>query len=96
MRAADKWMSIASAVFLVGYLGSALYAGVSPSNDPQRGMAQGFILFVMLVLLLAGGALWFAVTRNHPWLLRTVFALSAFPALSLIAQQIYLLVHRAQ
>jgi hypothetical protein len=96
LRAADKWMSIASAVLLVVYFALALYAGASPSNDPQRGMAQGFIILVSLLLLSIGGVLWFAVVRNHPWLLRTVFAFTVFPALSFIAQQIFLLAHRAQ
>jgi len=89
-------MSMASAVLLAIYFSLALYAGASPSNDPQRGMAQGFIIFVALVLLLVGGALWFAVVRNHPWLLRIIFALSVFPALGLTAQRIFLLLHRVQ
>ena len=89
-------MSIASAVLLAAYFVFALYAGASPSNDPQRGIAQGFIIMVALLLFSVGGVLWFAVARNHPWLLRTVFALTVFPALSFVAQQIFLLVHRAQ
>lgn len=96
LRAADKSMSIASAILLAGYVALALFAGASPSNDPQRGMAQGFIILVTLLLLSVGGVLWFAVARNHPWLLRTVFVFTVFPALSLIAQQIFLLVHHAQ
>jgi hypothetical protein len=96
LRTADKWISIASAVLLAVYFVFALYAGASPSNDPQRGMAQGFIIFVALLLLSVGGVLWFAVVRNHPWLLRIVFAFTVFPALSLIAQQIFLFVRRAQ
>jgi len=44
-------MSIASAVLLAIYFLIALYAGISPSNDPQRGMAQGFIIFAAVVLL---------------------------------------------
>jgi len=89
-------MGTASAVLLAVYFVFALYAGASPSNDPQQGMAQGFIILVALLLLSIGGVLWFAVARNHPWLLRTVFAFTVFPAVSLIAQQIFLLVHRAQ
>ena len=89
-------MSIASAVLLSAYFVFALYAGASPSNDPQQGMAQGFIILVALVLLSVGGVLWFAVARNHRWLLRTVFAFTVFPTLSFIAQQLYLLVRRAQ
>jgi hypothetical protein len=58
LRAADKWMSIASAVLLAAYFVFALYAGASPSNDPQRRMAQGFIIFVALLLVAVGGVLW--------------------------------------
>lgn len=87
LRTPDKWMAIASALLLVGYFAFALYAMSSPSNDPQRGMAQGFIIFVALVLLLLAGVLWFGVARNHPWVVRIVFAVTIFPALSQIAQE---------
>jgi heme/copper-type cytochrome/quinol oxidase subunit 3 len=89
-------MGIASAVLLAAYFVVALYAGASPSNDPQQGMAQGFIILVAFLLLSVGGLIWFAVARNHPWLLRIVFAFTVFPALSFIAQQIFLLIHHAQ
>jgi len=96
LRTTDRWMSIASAVLLAIYFLVALYAGISPSNDPQRGMAQGFIIFAAVVLLAIGGLLWFAVARNHAWLLRTVFGFTVFPAISYTAQQVFLLIHRAQ
>jgi hypothetical protein len=64
-------------------------------NDPQQGMAQGFITLVALILLLFGGALWFGVARQHPWVVRIVFAITIFPALSQIAQEIYLLMRHA-
>ena len=96
LRTPDKWMSIASAVLLTGYFLFALYAMFSPSNDPQQGMAQGFIIFVGLVLLSLGGALWFGVARRHPWVVRIIFAVSIFPALSQTAQEIFLLVHRGR
>jgi pimeloyl-ACP methyl ester carboxylesterase len=64
--------------------------------NPQQAMAQGFIILVGLVLLSLGGALWFGVARKHPWMVRTVFALSIFPVLSQTAQAIFLLVHRGQ
>ena len=96
LRTPDRWMSIVSAVLLAGYFLFAMYALSSPSNDPQQGMAQGFIIFVGLVLLSLGGALWFGVARKHPWMVRTVFTLSVFPALSQSAQEIFLLVHRGQ
>ncbi len=96
LRTPDKWMSTVSAVLLAGYFAFALYALSSPSNDPQRGMAQGFITLVALVLLSLGGALWFGVARKHPWVVRIVFAVTIFPALSQIAQEIFLLVHHGQ
>ena len=92
LRTPDRWMAIASALLLAGYFAFALYAMASPSNDPQRGMAQGFIILVALVFLLLAGLLWFGVARNHPWVVRITFAVSVFPALSLIAQEIFLVV----
>ena len=85
-------MAIASALLLAGYFAFALYAMASPSNDPQRGMSQGFIIFIAFILLLVAGVLWFGVARNHPWVVRIVFAVTVFPALSQIAQEIFLLV----
>lgn len=68
----------------------------SPSDVPQQGMAQGFIILVALVLMSLGGALWFGVARRRPWLVRVVSVLVILPALSQIAQEIFLLVHRGQ
>lgn len=96
LRTPDRWMSRISAVFLVGYFAVAVYAFLSPSSDPQRGMAEGFIIFVALILLFFGGVLWFGVVRNHPWVVRIIFVVTALPAISLIAHEIFLLVHRAQ
>ena len=81
---------------LAGYFAFALYTMSSPSSDPQRGMAQGFIIFVALVLLLLAGLLWFGVARNHPWAVRIAFAVAVFPALSQIAQEIFLVARRGQ
>ena len=96
LRAPDRWMAIASALLLAGYFAYALYAMASPSDDPQRGMAQGFIILVALALLSLAGLLWFGVARNHPWMVRIVFAVAVFPALSLIAQEIFLVVRRGR
>jgi len=89
-------MGAIAAVLLAAYFGLALFAGFSPSNDPQRGMAQGFIIFVALVLLMLAALLYLGIVRRRPWLIRSVFALTVVPALSLIAQETYLLVHRAR
>jgi hypothetical protein len=89
-RTPDGWMTLVSAVLLVVYFALAVDALLSPSSDPQGGMAQGFIILVAVVLLLFAGALWFGMARNHPWLVRVVFAITIFPALSQTAQEIYL------
>jgi len=89
-------MSIATALLLAAYFAAALYAGGSASNDPQRGMAQGFIIFVAVLLVAVGAVLRFAVVRNRPWLLRIIFAFTVLPTLSLTAQYLYLLAHRAR
>jgi len=89
-------MSIATVILLVGYFALAVHALMSPSDDPQRGMANGFIIFVALILLTFGAALWFGVVRNHPWLIRSVFVVTVLPSISQIAQMIYLFLHHAQ
>lgn len=96
LRRPDRWMSIATVILLVGYLAVAVYALLSPSDDPQRGMANGFIIFVALILLTFGAALWFGVARNHPWVIRSVFGVTVLPAISQVAQTIYLFLHHAQ
>jgi hypothetical protein len=80
-------MAIASAALLAVYFLLALNALFSPSDDPQRGMAVGFIILVALVLLSIGGVLWLGVARKRPWIVRTVFAITIFPALSQTAQE---------
>lgn len=61
----DRWMGAIAAILLAGYFGLALYAGFSPSNDPQRGMAQGFIILVALVLLILAGLLYAGMVRSR-------------------------------
>lgn len=97
LRTPDRWMASITAVLLAGYFVFMVYTLAAPSvYDPQQGMATGFITFLAFVLLLFAGALWFGVARNHPWVIRTVFAIAIFPVLSQTAQEIFLLVHRAQ
>ena len=96
LRTPDKWMAVVSAALLLVYFALALNALLSPSDDPQRGMADGFIILVAFLLLSMGGVLWFGVARKHPWVVRVVFALTVLPALSQIAQEMFLLVHRAR
>ena len=84
-------MSIIAAVLLASYLSFALYGLFSPSNDPQRGMADGFILFVVAILASLGALLWLGVRRGRRWLVRIVFAITVLPALSPVARLIYLM-----
>jgi hypothetical protein len=94
LRPWDRRMAVVSAGLLAAYFLTAVFAGASPSSDPQQGMAQGFIIFVAVALLAFGALLWFGVARNHPWLVRVVFVLIAFPAVAQAAQLIYLALHR--
>ena len=96
LRPVDKWLSVVSAILLPVYFVFAVFALASPSDDPQQGMAQGFIILVALVLMSLGGALWFGVARQRPWLVRVVSVLVILPALSQIAQEVFLLVHRGR
>ena len=82
---------MASAVMLAVYIAIAVHAGASPSSDPQQGMAQGFIIFAVLILAVLGCILWFATARNHPWLMRAMFVLTVLPAISMLAQHLFLL-----
>jgi uncharacterized membrane protein len=89
------WMSVIAAVLLAAYLLFVLYGLFSPSDDPQRGMANGFLTFVALILVSLEALLWFAVTRNKVWLIRVVFVIAILPGLSPIARVIYVLTHGA-
>jgi ABC-type transport system involved in multi-copper enzyme maturation permease subunit len=83
LRAVDKCLGIVSVVLLAAYFVLVVYALSSPSDDPQRGMAVGFVILAGLVLLSLGGV-------------RTVSVLVILPALSMIAQEIFLLLHRGR
>ena len=96
LSTADRWMALASGGLLAVYFALAVSALLSSSDDPQRGMANGFIILVALVLLSIAGILWFAVARKHRWVARVVFAGTVFPALSWIAQQIFLFGYRGR
>ncbi len=87
-------MAVVSAILLAGYFAFVLYGLLSPSTDPQRAMAQGFLSFVAFILILLGVILWFGVAHDHPLLVRFVFGICILPALSPIARLIYLIVHR--
>jgi predicted small integral membrane protein len=90
----DRRMAIAGALLLAAYLVVAVFAGASPSSDPQQGMAEGFIVFVGVVLLAFAGLLWLGVARNHPWIVRVVFVLAAYPAIAKAAELVYVGLHR--
>ena len=83
---------VITAVLLAGYLGVIVWAWASPSTDPQRGMAQGFLMLVTMCVLGLAGLLWLGVARRSRKLVWTVFGICALPSLSLVARGIYLLV----
>jgi hypothetical protein len=54
-------VAVLSAVILTGYFGIVTWAWLSPSNDPQRSMAEGFLMMVTVFLLCLAGL---AVVRS--------------------------------
>ena len=83
---------IVTGLLLAGYLGVVAWAWASPSDDPQRGMATGFLMLVTLFLFGLGGLLWLGAARGRAKLVWTVFGICALPSLSLVARGVYLLV----
>ena len=81
-----------TALLLVGYLGIVTWAWMSPSTDPQRGMAIGFLMMVTLFLLGLAGLLWYGAAHQRWGLVWLVFGFCALPSLSLVGRGIYLLV----
>lgn len=83
---------IITALLLAGYFGVVGWAWLSPSTDPQRGMAVGFLMLVTIFLLGLAGLLWYGAAHQRPRLVWVVFGFCALPALSLVARGIFLLV----
>ena len=61
----------------------------APSDDPQRGMAVGFIIPVALILVTLELVLWRAIVRGRRWLVWAIFMIAVLPALLQTAQMIY-------
>jgi hypothetical protein len=81
-----------TSVLLGGYFSIVVWAWLSPTTDPQAGMAVGFLMLVTFFQLgLAALLVWGAV-RRRAGAVWTVFAVCALPSLSLVARGIYLLV----
>jgi hypothetical protein len=83
------WKALIAAILLACYLGLAIWAVSSPSDDPQRVMAIGFIIPVALILITLELLLWRAVMRGRRWLVWTIFIIAVIPALMQTAQMIY-------
>ena len=81
-----------TALLLAGYLGIAGWAWLSTSDDPQRGMAVGFLMLMTLFFLGLAGLLWYGAARRRRGIVWTVFGICALPSLSLVGRGIYLLV----
>jgi hypothetical protein len=84
-----NWMSIVAAILLASYLGVAIWALSSPSDDPQRGMANGVIIPLALILITLLLLLWRAVVRGRRWLVWTIFIIAVVPALLQTTEMIY-------
>jgi len=83
---------IITALLLAGYLGVVGWAWLSPSTDPQGGMAVGFLMLATLFFLGLAGLLWYGAARQRAGCVWVVFGICALPSLSLVARAIYLLV----
>jgi hypothetical protein len=83
---------LTTGLLLAAYLGVIVWGLLSPSNDPQRGMAQGCLSLAALAVLSMAGLLWFGVARGHPRLVRALFWMCVFPAILLLAQGVFLLI----
>jgi hypothetical protein len=81
-----------TALLLVGYFGILGWAWLEPTNDPQHGMAEGFLAMVTFFFLCLAGALWYGASRERAGCVWAVFAVCALPSLSLVGRGIYLLV----
>jgi apolipoprotein N-acyltransferase len=85
-------IAVIAGLLLAAYLVLVVRALLSPSSDPQRGMANGFLMMVTLFLLCLAGLLWYGTTRHRAGPVWTVFAICALPSLSFVARAVYLLV----
>ena len=94
--AAGRWLPAVTALLLAAYFCVVVWAWASPSTDPQRGMAEGFLGLVTTLLLVLAGVLWVAVRTRRRWLVWVVFWMCAWPALTPFARGIYLLVRWAR
>jgi hypothetical protein len=87
-----NFVASVAGLLLAGYLALVAWAWSSTTNDPQAGMAIGFLMLVTLFLLGLAGLLWYAVARRRAGIVWLVFAVCALPSLSLVGRGIYLLV----
>lgn len=85
-----------AAVLLGIYLVALVVALVLPARgpDPQRGVAQGCLLFVALGLIALGGLLALGYHFQLRPLVYLVFVVTIFPAFSLVGGGIYRLVQQ--
>jgi len=90
------WKALCAAIMLACYVGFAIWALFSPSDDPQRGMAIGFIIPVVLILITLGLLLWRAVVRGRRWLVWTIFVIVVIPGLLQMSELIYVTFFRTR
>ena len=82
-----------TSLLLAVYFGFIIWAWLQPSgDDPQRGMAVGFLMMATVFFLGLASLLWYGASHNRRGLVWTVFIICALPSLSLVGRVIYLLV----
>jgi hypothetical protein len=81
---------VVTSLLLAGYFALVLFGLFSPSSDPQRGMANGFLMFVAFGLAGMAGLVWFGARSGRRHLVIGVLVICLLPTLSLVARVIYL------
>lgn len=82
----NPWIVPVTAALLALYAIALCVVLAMPSNDPQRGMAQGLIGIVLLLLLLGAAVLGLGVYFRNAAVIWVVFSLTAYPAAMACAQ----------
>jgi hypothetical protein len=78
-------------VLLAAYFGIVVWAWSSTTDDPQAGMAVGFLMLVTLFLLGLFGLFWYGIAKQRRGAVWFVFGICALPSLSFVARGTYLL-----
>lgn len=92
----NPWIIPVTGGLLCVYALVVAFGLLSDSNDPQRGMAVGLLMAMLMAICFFGGLLWLASHPYRPWLAWTLFVITAYPGVMYLAMQIFLLFKRTQ